>query len=71
MLLHDKRYHVTVICLSLRLRQITQTSALIIPHILLGLNNLIVMVHVLMSVTYCNRLYLNKYFFWQYLTIIR
>ena len=32
MLLHDKRYHVTVICLSLRLRQITQTSALIIPH---------------------------------------
>ena len=29
------------------------------------------MAHVLMSVTYCNRLYLNKYFFWQYLTIIR
>ena len=28
---------VCVICLSLRLRQITQTSALIIPHILLDL----------------------------------
>ena len=32
---------VCVICLSLRLRQITQTSALIIPHILLDLNSLL------------------------------